>query len=238
MEYQDIFKRYEIKYLISARQKKKILAAMEPYMEADSYGRSTICNIYYDTPDSILIRRSLEKPVYKEKLRVRSYGIASEDSPVFVELKKKYKGVVYKRRISVSEEEAMTYLNHGAPLPRQNQITEEIDYFVSFYQNLAPAMLLTYDREAFYGKEDNNLRITFDENILWRDENISFCSEIYGSPILEKDYTLMEVKVAAAMPLWLTGILSELGIFKTTFSKYGNAYLQKLEGTTAMSFIA
>lgn len=231
------FKRYELKYLITQKQKSILLDAMGAYMQEDAFGRSTICNVYYDTPDSLLIRRSLEKPVYKEKLRVRSYGTATPEKEVFVELKKKYKGVVYKRRVSVKQSRAEAYLNHHVPLPVQNQITEELDYFLAFYKELKPAVFLSYEREAFYGRDDEDLRITFDENILWRDEDISLCSRPYGTPILDKDMVLMEIKVANAMPLWLSGLLSEEGIYKTSFSKYGQAYLQKRDGEAA-SFIA
>lgn len=227
MGFQNVFKRYELKYLLTKEQKTVILEAMQPYMELDAFGRSTIRNIYYDTPSSQLIRTSLEKPVYKEKLRVRSYKTATPESTVFVELKKKYKSVVYKRRVSVAEQDAMQYLNEGKALPIENQITKEMDYFCKFYENLKPAMFLSYDREAFYGKQDRDLRITFDENILWRVEDISLCSEVYGMPIIDDEYALMEVKIAGAMPLWLAQTLSEHKIFKTSFSKYGNAYLQQ-----------
>lgn len=229
MGYQNTFKRYELKYLITKEQKEMIQNAFASYMKADDYGRSTICNIYFDTPDSLLIRRSLEKPVYKEKLRVRSYGTATEDSTVFVELKKKYKSVVYKRRVSVKEREAMAYLCKGKELPIHNQITEEIDYACEFYRNLEPAVFLSYEREAFYGIDDRELRITFDENILWRDTDISLCSPTYGTPILQPGYALMEIKIVAAMPLWLAELLAQNGIYKTSFSKYGNAYLDMIQ---------
>lgn len=224
MSYQDIFKRYEMKYMVTKEQKELLLREMEKYMQPDEYGRSTICNIYFDTPDYQLIRHSLEKPVYKEKLRVRSYGPAKQDGTVFVELKKKYKGVVYKRRISVGEQEAMNYLINDAALSKQSQITEEIGYFKQMYKGLKPAVYLSYDREAFYGKEDRELRITFDQNILWRKEDLSLCSEVYGTPILPEGCALMEVKISSAMPMWLCRVLSENGIFKTSFSKYGRAY--------------
>lgn len=229
MSYQNTFKRYELKYLLTRKQKEMIQEAMVPYMEADAYGRSTICNIYFDTPDSLLIRRSLEKPVYKEKLRVRSYGRAKADSTVFVELKKKYKSVVYKRRVHTTEQKAMDYLCKGISLPIQNQITEEIDYALTLYKNLQPAVYLSYEREAFYGKEDRELRITFDENILWRNEDISLCAEVYGEPLLERGYALMEIKIAEAMPLWLVKLLSEHHIYKTSFSKYGCAYTNMIK---------
>lgn len=227
MTYQDTFKRYELKYLISKEQKEGLLGAMEGHMELDAYGRTTIMNIYYDTPDSLLVRRSLEKPVYKEKLRLRSYGVASSDTKVFVELKKKYDGIVYKRRTSATEKEAVAYLNHDRPLAQTDQITEEIDYFKSFYQKLVPAMVISYEREAYFDTGGSDLRITLDENILWREQDLTLRSEAYGNPILRDDQTLVEIKVGGAMPLWLAHSLSELGIFQTSFSKYGNAYLQR-----------
>jgi hypothetical protein len=168
----------------------------------------------------------LEKPVYKEKLRVRSYGTAKPDGTVFVEIKKKYDSVVYKRRIGVEEEAAMAYLNEGMSLRKNDQITEEINYFCRLYEDLEPAVFLSYEREAFLGKEDPDLRITFDENILWREEDMSLCSKVYGYPLLEEGQVLMEIKVAAAMPLWLARLLSEQRIFQTSFSKYGTAYKQ------------
>ena len=226
--FQNVFQRYELKYMLTADQKRKIMEVMEPYMKQDEFGRSTIRSIYYDTPDSLLIRRSLEKPIYKEKLRVRSYTKATADSTVFIELKKKYESIVYKRRVGVSEADAVGYLNQGRPLEIKNQITEEIDYFLQFYKGLQPAVFLSCEREAFYGKEDHELRITFDENILWRDEDLSLQSEIYGKPILEPGCTLMEIKVAAAMPKWLVDVLSAEKIYQTSVSKYGAAYTQKM----------
>lgn len=227
MGYQSIFKRYELKYLITKEQKEKMIALMEPYMKLDDYGRDLINNIYYDTPDSLLVRRSLEKPIYKEKLRVRSYGVASADSTVYVEIKKKYKGIVYKRRVSMTEKQAGEYLNKGQPAPVRNQITDEIDYFMKLYRNLQPALSLTYEREAFYGLQDENLRITFDDNILWREDEMSLTGQPHGKPILKPNQVLMEIKVASAMPMWMAAALSELGIYRTSFSKYGTAYMQK-----------
>ena len=227
MSYQDTFKRYELKYMLNKEQKEGLLKAMDPHMAIDQYGRTTIMNIYYDTPEYLLIRRSLEKPIYKEKLRLRSYGAATSDGIVFVELKKKYDGIVYKRRTTATEQEAMEYFSKGKPLSKSDQITEEIDYFKSFYQNLKPAMVISYEREAFYDLDGSDLRITFDENILWRETDLSLRQEAYGNALLDKDQTLAEIKVGGAMPLWLARSLSELGIYQTSFSKYGNAFQQK-----------
>ncbi|MBQ8041274.1 MAG: polyphosphate polymerase domain-containing protein, partial [Lachnospiraceae bacterium] len=196
---QMIFKRYEMKYLISTDQLALIKEAFQDHMIADIHGKNTICSLYYDTPDYRLIRRSLEKPVYKEKLRVRSYGVADSDTFVFVELKKKYKSVVYKRRIGLSEKDAMHYLA-TKETPIHNQITNEIDYAMDFYKELAPAMLLTYEREAYYAKDNHEFRVTFDTNVLWRDYDLSLTKGIYGTPILTPDKVLMEVKTADSVP--------------------------------------
>lgn len=225
MTYLSTFKRYEIKYLLTNRQRQEILRAMRPYMKLDKYGHTVIRNIYYDTESFRLIRRSLEKPVYKEKLRVRSYGAASGEDPVFVELKKKYKKVVYKRRLTVSEQDAMNCFENGAPLPVHSQIADEIEYFRSFYTGLRPAVFLTYEREAFFETNGGDFRVTFDENILYRDHDISLGAEIYGTPLLEKGCSLMEIKTAGGIPLWMTEALNDMRIYQTSFSKYGAAYL-------------
>ncbi len=223
MGYQNIFKRYELKFLISKIEKQLIIDQMENYMRGDKYGKSTICNIYFDTPNFLLIRRSIEKPVYKEKLRLRSYGIAKPNSNVFVELKKKYNSVVYKRRINMAENEAMSFLCNRTPV-FNSQIVKEINYCLDTYNMLQPRVVLSYEREAFYSKTDYNFRITFDENILWRDYDLSLCKGIYGTPILGENQVLMEIKTASSIPLWMTSILSKNHIYKTSFSKYGNAY--------------
>lgn len=197
---------------------------MQAYMKLDHYGRTTIRNIYYDTDTYRLIRRSLEKPVYKEKLRIRSYQTAAPDDMVFVELKKKYKKVVYKRRLSLSEAQAMKCFQKGSSLPVHSQIADEIEYFRSYYEDLHPAVFLSYEREAFYALDGSDFRITFDENILYRDYDFSLGSGIYGTPLLNKGETLMEIKTAGGLPLWMSHELNRLKIYQTSFSKYGLAY--------------
>ena len=226
MNSQMVFQRYEMKYLLTRKQKEIILAAMEPYMELDAYGRSTIRNIYYDTDNYRLVRRSLEQPVYKEKLRVRSYGTVEPGDKVFVELKKKYEGVVYKRRINIPEKAAVDYLAGRKPAPDKSQITEEIDYFLRFYQTLEPKVFLSYEREAYYTRKPGEFRVTFDENILWRETDLSLEKGVYGAPILKQGQTLMEIKTPGNIPLWMVKALSEEEIRKTSFSKYGNAYTE------------
>ncbi len=224
MAAQMTFKRYELKYMLTRAQKKAVLKAMEPYMQLDKYGRMTIRNIYYDTDDFRLIRKSMEKPVYKEKLRVRSYKQVSGEDPVFVELKKKYKSVVYKRRLSLPENDVTKSFDTGWPLPVKSQIGDEIEYFRRFYENLKPAVFLSYEREAYFMKDGGDFRVTFDENILYREEDLSLKSPVYGSPILSPGMTLMELKCSGSIPLWMCRVMTEAKINKISFSKYGTAY--------------
>jgi len=224
MAYQTVFRRYELKYLLTREQKERIVEKIKDYMELDRYGRSTIRNIYFDTDSYRLIRRSIEKPAYKEKLRVRSYTQASPRSTVFVELKKKYNGVVYKRRISMPEEEAMDWVCGSRLNTRNTQISKEIDYFMSFYGELKPVVFLSYEREAYYEKGDGSFRMTFDENILCRFDELSLEAEVRGDHILDEGMVLMEIKCSGGIPMWMVKILSEEKIYKTAFSKYGTAY--------------
>lgn len=224
MTYQTTFKRYEIKYLLTQKQKENILQAMEPYMKLDDYGRTTIRNIYFDTDTFRLIRRSLEKPAYKEKLRIRSYQKTSSEDPVFVELKKKYKSVVYKRRLTLPEAQVISSFEQGLPLPIHSQIANEIEYFRSYYDDLHPTVFLSYEREAFYSLDGGDFRVTFDENILYRQQDLSLSSDIYGIPVIDPDQTLMEIKTSGGLPLWMSHELNRLGLYKTSFSKYGRAY--------------
>ena len=224
MTYQTVFKRYELKYMLTEDQKRKILEAMKPYMALDKFGRTTIRNLYFDTSNYRLIRHSIEKPIYKEKLRIRSYVQATPNSTVFVELKKKYKHVVYKRRISLSEQEAMAWLCNQHSCYINSQISEEIDYFLNYYESLHPTIFLSYEREAYFSKDKSDFRVTFDDSILYRQNDLSLQSEIYGTSILSKGMVLMEIKCSGGIPLWLTRILSQEQIYKTSFSKYGTAY--------------
>ena len=161
MAYQANFKRYELKYMLDVEQMRRILEAMAPYMAPDAYGLVTIRNIYFDTDNYLLIRRSLEKPVYKEKLRIRSYELADGQSPVFVELKKKYQSVVYKRRVSLPEAQAMAWMCHGTGCP-EGQIARELEFARCRYENLKPAVFLSYDRQAYYSLDGSDFRVTFD----------------------------------------------------------------------------
>lgn len=230
MSDQMTFQRYEMKYMLTRRQRDALLNWMKPYMALDQFGHSTIRNIYYDTDTFRLIRRSLEKPVYKEKLRVRSYAPALPEDPVFVELKKKYRSVVYKRRMALPQAEAMAALRPGAPFPADSQIAREIGYFRDYYGALRPAVFLSYEREAYGPLDGGDFRLTLDENILYREEDLSLASDPWGSPLLDRDQVLLELKVSGGIPLWMTRFLTRQRIGQTSFSKYGAAYESMLLG--------
>lgn len=219
------FQRLEKKYLLTAAQYTAIMARLSPYLKEDEFGCSTISNIYYDTIQYDLITHSLQKPMYKEKLRVRSYGSVDVDSTVYIEIKKKYKGVVNKRRVGMLLEDAQRYLQLGYRPALQSQILSEIDYFLKFY-NPVPKVFLAYDRSPFVGIEDSELRITFDHNIRRRYEHLSLGDGDYGECVLPKGVVLMEIKVADAYPLWLVTILSDLMIYPISFSKYGKVFME------------
>lgn len=225
MKAQMVFKRYEQKYLITHSQKQVLLSAMQPYMSLDEYGRTTIRNVYFDTDSFRLIRRSIERPVYKEKLRIRSYGKTPPGADVFVELKKKYKKVVFKRRMLLPEHTAIDWLggSNDVSLP-DTQITREISYFRDFYGRCRPSMFLAYEREAYYSRDGSAFRVTFDENIRARTVRLTTEADDSGQLLLDEDAVLMEIKAVGGIPLWMTSVLSAQHIYKTSFSKYGTAY--------------
>lgn len=192
-------------------------------MQEDEYGLHTICNIYYDTPDFDLIRRSIEQPVYKEKLRLRSYGIPTADSKVFLEIKKKYKKIVNKRRIQLTLQEAYDYIERGIRPEKESQILREIDFFLNRYP-LKRGLYLAYDRIALFDRQDPDFRVTFDQNIRSRSSRMGLENGDRGQLLLPDGYYLMESKVLGATPLWFTEILSDLSIYPVSFSKYGNIY--------------
>ena len=221
------FKRYEKKYLLSARKFELLWERLREHLVPDLFHRSTVCSIYYDSDDFSLIRHSLEKPVYKEKLRLRSYNVPGPDGEVFVELKKKYKGVVYKRRVRMSAVEAERYLAGQSRPPEEGQILREIDFFLQTHE-VSPKAFIACEREAWVDREEPELRITFDRNLRWRDTDLHLTAGCGGEPLLPDGEVLMEIKIPGAAPLWLAHLLSELEIFPTSFSKYGTCYRQDL----------
>ncbi len=221
------FKRLEKKYLLSPQQYAAVRRALEGRIRPDEYPKSTVCSLYYDTADFALIRHSIEAPVYKEKLRVRSYNVPGPDDTVFIELKKKFKGMVYKRRVAMSAARAAAYLAGEAPPPENSQMTREIDWFL--HENaVAPRAVIACDRSAYVCVEDSELRITFDENLRWREDELDLRCGSRGENLLEPGWVLMEIKIPGTAPLWLAHLLSELSLFPTSFSKYGTCYKNHL----------
>lgn len=245
MANQNIFQRYELKYILTLEQKERLLRGMAPYMSMDKFGRDTIRNIYFDTDHYRLIRHSIERPVYKEKLRVRSYRLAKPNTKVYVELKKKYQSIVYKRRISLPEQDAMdwlcspitTSLASSHPNVPDLQIAREIEYFRTYYETLHPAVFLSYEREAFYALDGSDFRVTFDDHVLVRQDNLSLKFDVGGQSILEEGKVLMEIKTSGGIPLWMTRLLTQEKIYKTSFSKYGTAYQTIIYPKTKGAFL-
>ena len=223
------FKRYEKKYMLTPQQLVQITAGIQAHMRPDEFGCYTICSLYYDTDSYQLLRTSLEKPVYKEKLRMRSYGVPGSQDKVFVELKKKFDRVVYKRRTVMTAADAVSYLQSGAVPEREDQICHEIDWFMHTYRP-SPKVFIACDRTAFAGIEVPELRLTFDTNLRWRDRNLDLRAGDYGAPLLDPGQILMEIKIPGAAPVWLAQLLSRTGAFPTSFSKYGACYQQNLLG--------
>lgn len=216
------FQRVEEKYLLSYDEKKKFLSRISEYIKKDKFFISHIHNIYFDNDNNDLIINSLDKPIFKDKFRVRSYGDMSLNGDVFLETKVKYKGVVSKRRIKLSVEEFNSYINNKK-IPSDSQVFKEINYYVDYYK-LKPMIYIAYDRESYKGIYDSNLRITFDNNLRSRRDNLMFKDNVEMKKYFDNDYYIMEIKAVMAMPLWLVRILSDMNIKPISFSKYGKIY--------------
>ena len=268
----EVFERKEVKYRLSARQHEAMLRALDGRMEIDSFGCTRIMSLYLDTPERALIERSLDKPLYKEKLRLRSYGVPAEQDRVFVEIKKKFDGIVYKRRVGLSYAAARLYLGRTPyeqaceryPLPdavmaaeslapRSRQIAREIDRFRKQHGPLRSSMLIVCERRAFVpaaacddgagtgetpgasgaAAVEDDVRITFDTGIAYRDLFTTATSDGLTKPLLSSGEAVMEIKCAGSYPLWLVRALDACRAYPTSFSKYGEAYRQATEATCA-----
>ena len=221
-----VFKRTEKKYLLNKTQYDRIRESLSPYMQEDDYGLSLISNIYFDTENFDLIRISTEKPIFKEKLRLRSYGVPKDSDTVFLEIKRKYDGTVYKRRIALSYKEAYDFIYNGIHPNNDSQIMREIDYFMNFHKP-SPKVYLSYNRIALYGTENKDIRITFDSDIISRNYDLCLKKGSYGERLINENSYLMEIKIAGAMPLWLVEILNQNKIYPNSFSKYGTVFKLK-----------
>ncbi|MCR5457680.1 MAG: polyphosphate polymerase domain-containing protein [Clostridiales bacterium] len=222
-----VMKRYELKYLLSAEQTDFLRERLKGHMEVDQYGKTSIASLYYDTPTYQLIRTSVEKPEFKEKIRLRSYGIATDETPVYLELKRKAYGIVYKRRVETTIPLVHKFFSGEGDICAPGQINREITVFRDYYKTLVPSCMIIYDRTAYY-EPNGDLRLTIDENPRYRLDELSLKKSMEGISLLEKGWTILEVKVQDAVPMWLASILSEGQIHKGSFSKYGEAYRQQL----------
>ena len=229
-EIQYSFKRYEQKYLLTPEQYSGILEDLRKYMTEDEYGEYAICNIYYDTSSYELIRTSIARSVYKEKFRLRSYGVPDDESTVFAEIKQKYDGIVYKRRVADCVQAIQEFIEEERPLHGDPQIQREIRSFFAMYRPL-PKVFIGYDRIALVGKESPELRVTFDRNLRWRDYDLDLCKGDEGMPVLPEERIVMEIKVSGALPLWLAHILSAHKAYPVHFSKYGTCYKRYIAAT-------
>ena len=222
-----VMKRYEMKYIMSAEQTEYFKESVRDYMKIDKFGLTSIASLYYDTPNYRLIRTSVEKPPFKEKIRLRSYGIATDTSPVFLELKRKAYGIVYKRRVQSTIPLVKKFFDGEGDICAGGQINREITTFRDYYQTLVPACMIIYDRVAYF-QPDGDLRLTIDHNPRYRYEDLDLRVSMDGNSLLKDGYTILEVKVQQAVPLWLSDILTKGKIYKGSFSKYGEAYRQQL----------
>ena len=235
----EIFRRVEKKYILTAKQYEKISNILKDYVVPDEYGKSTICNIYFDTENYDLISNSIMKPFFKEKIRLRSYNTPNEESTVFLEIKRKEDGVVGKRRISMKLSDFNKYLKDRKSINNSNtQIKNELDYYFGRF-DLEKKMYISYDRVAFYGKEDRDFRITFDSNVKAREYDLSLNKGVYGENVLPRDKYVMEIKTLSSIPLWFVKVLNECEICPCGFSKYGEGYTQLvLKANDAESIVA
>ena len=234
----EVFNRYEHKYMLDRETFEKVIKILDENMYMDSHNKDhtpyTISNIYFDTPDDYLIRNSLSKPEYKEKLRLRAYGIPNENSKVYLEIKKKFKGIVNKRRTTLRLSEAYDFVSTGkAPEPKEymnTQVLHEIEYFLKVY-DLSPKLYLAYDRIAYFERDNKDLRISFDMNIRSRRYDLRLEDGDFGERLLDGEFYMMEIKTSLAKPLWLTHMLDELNIKRRSFSKYGTEYKNMINRT-------
>lgn len=222
----NFFRRVEKKYIITEKKYSLLKKVIAENMVEDEYGKSKICNIYFDTRQYELIRHSITKPVYKDKVRLRSYNIPNLESTVYLEVKKKYEGVVSKRRIQMTLKEFYEYLdNENKNVNDENQIKNELNYYFDYFK-LIPTMFVSYDRTAYYGKDDRDLRVTFDNNIIARNYDLKLEKGNYGDNIFEEGKYIMEVKTLGAIPMWFVKILNKIKASPCGFSKYGEGYTQ------------
>ncbi len=226
-DFKEVFERYELKYMLKMDEYLKFKEELLNYMKVDQYGISTIQSVYFDTPSNLLIRNSLDKPAFKEKIRLRSYGLSDSSKNCYLEIKRKALGLVYKRRIQIKELKAYDFMNYKENF-NDTQISKELTYLRNHYKNLIPSMLIIYERESFY-KENSEVRVTFDFNPRYRKYDLNLHTSLEGIPLFDSDVVLMEIKVLNNMPLWLSELITKAKFKRYSVSKYGEAYKREKE---------
>ena len=222
----EIFNRVEQKYVLTKNQYNDLFSEIKDYLEKDQYYRSKICNLYFDNDNNDFIINSLEKPIFKSKIRLRSYGVPYLNDIVYLELKGKYEGIVYKRRLDIKLKDFYNYINKDI-IKDNNQVMKEIDYVIKQF-NLKPKLFIGYDRLSYFDKNNINFRITFDFNLRSREDELKLELGDNGN-LYNKDLVIMEVKSLQSIPLWFTKILSKKKIYPNSFSKYGEIYMKMNE---------
>ena len=226
---EESFARVEKKYLLSLSQAAAIEEGlMRRGFSRSDFGSPKVQSLYYDTEDYDLIRVSLERPDYKEKLRLRGYGEPGTITRSFVEIKKKYRGVVYKRRTAMDLSAAMESLALRQLPEEAGQVGREILWMLGRY-DLKPAAVIAYDRDAWFSRGEPGVRITFDRNLTFRDWALDLNAKAGGIPLLTPNQRLMEIKTNGIYPLWLVALLRETQTQRTHFSKYGLAYQRYIQ---------
>lgn len=230
------FERKETKYTMDEQMFQNFQAELAEWMQVDEYGLHTILSLYFDTPDFQMIRHSMEKPAYKEKFRIRSYGVPKNEGTVFLESKKKIAGIVYKRRIPVTYESCRQWLVDTGDFPENSeapQITKELKWLLAQYQQIAPRVMIAYDRLSYFCEDDPGFRVTFDQRIRYRRENLDLQAGSAGSPVAPEIAVLMEVKALGAYPLWFAHLLTKYQLHKSSFSKFALTYRRHLANQQA-----
>lgn len=234
MAYANTFKRREMKFLLNEEQYGALMEHISGHLHPEAFGSYTVRNIYLDNCNYDLIRSSLGKPVYKEKLRLRTYGETNDNSEAFLEIKKKLRGITYKRRLGLPYKELHDYITDGAIPSDNGQVYREIDYLIK-RMSLSPKIVICYNREGFFDVDDEEFRITFDGNIRYRHNDLDLRAGDFGESLNAAPYRIMEVKSAGAIPMWLVRELSSLRIFHGSFSKYGTIYQTEVRGSAQIS---
>ena len=224
-----VFQRKEIKYRVSKTTIDSFLTQVQNYFESDERGTTLVSSLYFDTRENAIISRSLEKPTYKEKLRIRAYGQTTDDSEVFIELKKKFKGIVYKRRVSASLSDALLFMA-GSDLELDDRNYLEIKSCRDRYidRDLAPKMIIATNRISLFSNDGSDIRMTVDLDARYKTTDLDLRSTEDFEMLLGDDECILEIKAAKFMPRWLVDALKDNDMYPQSCSKYGLAHTKAM----------